>query len=105
MGIRGPVQDHEGPASLLRGPDRSAQLRRPGREQVHGLVHISPGRRDTDPEPGRELGERLAFPQVDQDEQGLLPGVQLPPARPDRLAVAADEACGVPEVCMTCELQ
>ena len=43
------------------------------------------------PEPGRQLGERLAFAQVDQDEQRLLPGVQLPPPRPDRLQVAADE--------------
>jgi hypothetical protein len=43
------------------------------------------------PNPGRELGERLAFPQVSQDQQGLLAGVQLPPARTDRLAVAADD--------------
>jgi len=26
------------------------------------------------PEPGGQLGERLAFPQVSQDQQGCLPG-------------------------------
>jgi hypothetical protein len=39
------VQDPVGPACFLRVPDRLTQLRRPGREQGHGLVHISPGRR------------------------------------------------------------
>src|SRR5262249_52102149 len=43
------------------------------------------------PEPGGELGERLAFAQVDQDQEGLLPGVQLPPQRADRDPVAADD--------------
>jgi endonuclease/exonuclease/phosphatase family metal-dependent hydrolase len=43
-------------------------------------------------DPGRQLGERLALAQVSQDQQGLLAGVQLPPARPDRRAVTADEA-------------
>src|SRR4029079_7609171 len=75
-------------------PDRGAQLRRPGCEQLRRLVHVPPGRRDADREPGRELGERLAFAQVGQDEQGLLPGVQLPPARPDRLSVAGGSASG-----------
>jgi hypothetical protein len=50
-----------------------------------------PGRGGADPEPGREAGERLAFPQVDQDKEGLLGGVQLPPARADRGTVAADD--------------
>ena len=39
---------------------------------------------------GEMAGERLAFPQVNQDEQGLLPRVQLPPARADRCPVADD---------------
>ena len=67
-----PVQDHVGVPGLLRVPDRLAQLRRPGGEQCHGLVHVPPGRRGPDPEPGRELGERLALAQVGQDQQGLL---------------------------------
>ena len=89
---QGPVQDDVGVPGLLRVPDRLAELRRPGREQGHGLFHVSPGRRGADREPGRELGERLAFAQVGQDQKRLLPGVQLPPARPDRDAVAADDA-------------
>jgi hypothetical protein len=38
------------------------------------------------------LGERLAFAQVYEHEQGLPPGVQLPPGRADRGPVAADDA-------------
>ncbi len=72
-------------------PDRPAELRRPGRQQLHRLVHVPPGRGHTDPEPGRELGERLALAQVGQDQQSLPPGVQLPPQRPDRGPVAADD--------------
>jgi len=39
---------------------------------------------------GRELVERVAFAQVDEDEQGFRPGSQLPPARTDRLQVPTD---------------
>jgi hypothetical protein len=45
------------------------------------LNRTSVGARDVT---GRQVGERLAFAQVGRDEQGLLPGVQLPPQRPDR---------------------
>ena len=39
----------------------------------------------------RELGERLTLAQVCQDQQGLPPRVQLPPARPGRRPVTADD--------------
>jgi hypothetical protein len=44
-----------------------------------------------DPEPGREAGERLAFAQAGQDQEGLLLRVQLPPQRAERDPVAADD--------------
>ena len=78
--------------SLLRVPDRGAELRGAASEQFHGLVRVPPSCGPADPEPGRQLGERLAFPQVSQDEQGLLPGAELPPPRPDGLQVAADDS-------------
>ena len=62
-----------GVPDLLRVLDRLAELRRPC-QQGDGLVHVSPGRRGPHPEPGGELGERLAFAQAGQHEQGLLPG-------------------------------
>jgi cellulose synthase (UDP-forming) len=37
------------------------------------------------------IGERIAFPQVRQDQERQLPGAQLPPARPDRDPMAADD--------------
>ena len=43
------------------------------------------------PNPCGQFGERLAFTQAGEDQQGLLPGTQLPPARPDRGPVAADD--------------
>lgn len=69
---------------------RLAQLRRPGREQADGLVHISPGGGGADAEPGGQFGERLALAQVDKHQQRLLARVQLPPGRPGLLAVTAD---------------
>ena len=54
-------------------------------------VVFIPGHSRSRPEPGRDLGERLALAQVDEDQQGLLPGVQLPPGRPDRDLVPADD--------------
>ena len=59
------------------------------------LVHVPPGGRPADPEPGSELVERLALAQVGEHEQGFLLGVQLPPPRPDRLQVPADDPCRV----------
>ncbi len=43
------------------------------------------------------FGECLAFAQVDEHEQGLLPGVQLPPPRPGRRPVTADDPGRVSE--------
>jgi hypothetical protein len=42
----------------------------------------------------RPRTERLALAQAGQDQQGLLAGVQLPPGRPGRPAVAADDPGG-----------
>jgi len=69
-----------------------------GFEQGDGLVHVSPGRGRADPETGRELGERLTLAQVRQDQQGLPPRVQLPPARPARRPVTADGPGHIAEV-------
>lgn len=55
------------------------------------LVRVPPGRGPADPEPRRQFGERLALAQVGQHQQRLLPGLQLPPPRPDRFPVPADE--------------
>jgi len=85
------VQDDVGVPGLLGVPDRLAELGRPGGQQRDGLVHVPPGRGGPDPEPRRDLGERLALAQVDQDQQGLPAGVQRPPGRPDGGAVAADD--------------
>jgi len=63
-----------GTHSLLRVPHRLAQLRGPGREQGDRLPGVPPGRGRADPEPRRELSERLAFPQLSQDQERLLPG-------------------------------
>ena len=86
-----PVEDDVGVTCPFSVPDRLAELRRPGREQFDDLVHVPPRRGPADPEPGRQLVERLAFAQVGEHEQGLLPRVQLPPPRPDRLQVPADD--------------
>jgi hypothetical protein len=73
------VQDRERQPGLLRGPHRLPQLRGAGRRQRDGLGHVPPSGRRPYPEPGCDLRERLALAQVDQDEQGLLPGVELAP--------------------------
>jgi hypothetical protein len=62
-----PVDDDVGVPGLLRVPDRLAQLRGTGGQQSDGLAHISPGGGGADLEPGRQLGERLAFAQVRQE--------------------------------------
>ena len=54
-------------------------------------VVFFPGHSRSRPEPGHDLSERLALAQVDGGQQGLLPGVQLPPGRPDRNPVPADD--------------
>jgi hypothetical protein len=75
----------------FRVPGRLVELRGAGREQHGDLFGVPPGGGHADPEPGHELGGRLAFPQVGEHKQGLLPWVQPLPARPDRLAMAADD--------------
>ena len=91
-GDEGAVHHGVGAPGSRRAPDRCAQLRRPGRQQRDGLLHIPPGGGGPDREPRRELGERLAFAQVNQDEQGLLLRAQLPPGRAGRRPVAAYDA-------------
>ena len=85
------VHDDVGVPGLYRVPDRPAQLRRPGGQQFHGLVHVPPGRRGPDLKSRRQFAERLALAQVGQDQQRLPARVQLPPARPDGLPVAPDD--------------
>jgi hypothetical protein len=58
---------------------------------IGGPVRVPPGGRGADTEPGRQLGERLAFTQVGEDQEGLLARVQLAPERPDRGTVPADD--------------
>jgi hypothetical protein len=43
------------------------------------------------PNPAASSANDSPFAQAGQHEQGLLPGVQLPPARPDRLQMPPDE--------------
>jgi hypothetical protein len=50
-----------------------------GREQGHGLGHVPPRGGRSHPEPGRDLRERLSFPQVNKDQEGLLARVELAP--------------------------
>ena len=68
MIVNGTVEVSDNPAAGIYPPVQAGS-------QV--TVTDPPGRRR--PDPGYHLGERLAFMQVNQDEQGLLPGVQLPP--------------------------
>jgi hypothetical protein len=84
-GDEGAVDHHEGMPGLPGRPQRITQPGGPGSQQRDGLLHIPPGSRGADREPGRKLRERLAFAQVSEHEQGLLAGVQPPPPRPDRL--------------------
>jgi hypothetical protein len=53
------------------GGQGMAQLRGAGGQQRHRPGEISPGGGGIDAEPGGQLGERLAFAQAGQDEQGL----------------------------------
>jgi hypothetical protein len=89
-----PVEDHVGVTCPFSVPDRLAELRRPGREELDDLIDVPPRRGPADPEPGGEIVERLPFAQVGEDEQGLLARVELPPPRPDRLQVPADDPGG-----------
>jgi hypothetical protein len=47
------------------------------------------------PNPAVSPGERLALAQLGQRQQGLLPGAELAPGRPDLPAVTADHPGGV----------
>ena len=84
-GDQRPVQDDVGVPGPRRVPGRLAQPRRPCGEQRDRLLHVPPGSGRADPEPGREAGERLTFAQVDQDQEGLLPEVQLPSQQPIKI--------------------
>jgi hypothetical protein len=90
----GAVHDHVRVTCPFSVPDRLPQLRRPGREQLDDLVHVPPRRSPADPEPGRQLSERLPFAQLGEHEQGFLARVELPPPRPDRLQVPAGDPGG-----------
>ena len=92
-----PADRRESPAVSRQGRHCSARLATRGTRpwladrRARGLLHVPPGSGRADPEPGREAGERIAFAQVDQDQEGLLPGVRLPPQRADPDPVAADD--------------
>ena len=88
------VEDDVGVTCPFSVPDRLPELRCPGREQPGDLVHVPPRRGPPDPEPGRQIVERLPFAQAGEREQGFLARVELPPPRPDRLAVPADDPGG-----------
>ena len=60
--------------------ERLAQLGGAGGQQHHGLIYTAPGGGGADAEPGGQLGERLAFAQIGQDQQGLPASVELAPA-------------------------
>jgi hypothetical protein len=86
-----PVQDDVCVTCPFSVADCLAELRGAGGEQFHGLVDVAPRRGPADPEPGREVLECLAFAQVGEHKERLLPGVQLPPPGSDRLQVPADD--------------
>jgi hypothetical protein len=90
----GAVDDHIGVTCPFGVPDRLAEFRRPGGEEVGDLVNVAPRCGPANAEPGRELVERVAFAQVGQDKHRLLTRAQLPPPRPDRLQVPADDPGG-----------
>ena len=96
-GDQGAVDDHVGMPGVLGGGQCPAQLRGAGGQQGDGLGDVAPGGGGADAEPGGQLGERLAFAQVGQHQQGLPAGVELAPARPDLPAVAADDPGDVGE--------
>jgi hypothetical protein len=81
-GDEGAVHHDVGMPGLRGVPDRRAQLGCPRRQQRDGFLHIPPGGRGANGEPGRKLRERLAVAQASKHEQSLLAAVQPPPPRP-----------------------
>lgn len=77
----GAVQDHErlAPGVL----HRLGQGRGEGGQDIDYLAYVAIDGRDTDVNPGGELGIGIAAPQVSQGEQGLPACRQAPSARPD----------------------
>jgi hypothetical protein len=84
------VDDHERVPDLSARRQRGEQLREASGQQHHRLAHIPPGGGGADAEPRRQIGERLTFAQVRQDQQRPLPRVALTPARANLPAVTAD---------------
>ena len=66
------------------------ELRGSRGQEFHGLLDGAPLGRGGHHEPGGHFREGLAFAHVDQDEQGVLAGVEQAPGRPDALAVPTD---------------
>jgi hypothetical protein len=71
---QGAVEDDVCVPGFLRVADRLAELRGAGREQGDGLLDVPSGRGRADPEPGRQVGERLAFAEVSEHHERLLAG-------------------------------
>jgi hypothetical protein len=67
------------------------QARRPGREDVQGLVDIAPGGGGRDAEASRELGERLVLAKVGQCEEILLEAAESSPWRVQFTPSGVDE--------------
>jgi hypothetical protein len=70
-----------------RGADGVGQGGCEGGQEVDGLGDLPVGGGGSDAESGRELGIRVAYPQVGEREQGLAAGAQPSPAGTDRTAV------------------
>jgi hypothetical protein len=96
-GDEGAVDDQVGVPGLAGVPQCPAQLRGAGGQQGDGLCDVPPGRGGADAKPGGQFGERFAFTQVGQHQQGLPSRVELAPGRPDLPAVAADDPGDVAE--------
>lgn len=73
------VDDDEVP--LAQADEGLLQAGRPGGQDLESLVHVPPGGRGGDPEPRRELRQRLVLAQMHQRQQGLLKAAQLAPPR------------------------
>ena len=79
-----PISTHSPPPFPLRQFEAAAEAAERAIER----------QRQTAIDAGGQMGECLAFAQVGQDQERLLARVQLPPGRPDRSPVAADDPGG-----------
>ena len=64
-----PVHDDIGIPGPSSRPGRPCGAWAPGPQQRDSFARVPPGRRGPDPEPGGDLGERLAFAQVNQHQE------------------------------------